>query len=169
LRTLPIIPQKTEQGLGKQICETRVTCGIYENLEDCMSGYLEYQPLRPPYYYYKLQQPVGQLLAEIEAWSIVFNSSEANKCLEAHSQDCSSDIDPAACDNVLKGKSSLGESCFVDQACIGDAYCLGWDSTTCELGICVESAGRVGAGERCGNEERASREGPFPEWLLRDG
>lgn len=140
----------------EKLCETRVTCGVYETFEDCMIGYLEYLPLRSPYY--KAEQPIGQLLAEIEAGTILFDSTEAHKCLEAFSQECRSDVDLSACDRILEGTRPLEAPCFVDQECIGDAYCSGWDNRTCEPGTCVEAASKVGLGEQCGTADRASCE-----------
>ncbi len=103
-----------------------------------------------------------QILAEIEAGTIKFNSSEAHRCLEAFSQDCISDVAPAACEQILEGTKPPGESCFINKECAGDAFCSNQQIRNCEPGVCVESAGKLGLGEVCGfADDSTCEEGLF--------
>ncbi len=142
----------------EQLCETRVACGVYEELGDCMESYLYYSPIRTPYY--RAMEPMVQILAKIELGTITFNSLNARRCLESFSENCQSQTDPDACEDILIGTTPLGDSCFINQECLGDAHCSRSAPASCELGICVESGGTVEANELCGeyNQDHVSCE-----------
>lgn len=125
-------------------CDTQVECGVYPDTSTCLES---------------IDLGVGQLVAEVEAGIITYNSAKAGECVDSFGGfDCdifSSDQaeNREACEAIFVGTIALGGDCFTSESCEGEAICDGDSVGACIPGICVANAQEVEAneGESCSN------------------
>ncbi len=133
----------------ERLCETRVACGVYLSIEDCVSAYDYYSPLRSAEF--RGGEDMDQIYSDIEAGVTLFNSASAQRCLKSIvDQGCTTELDLEACGGILEGTRAIGESCFSNTACVGNSVCDGERFYPCESGVCVEARTPSALGEFCG-------------------
>lgn len=125
--------------VGNSVCDSQVACGTFPDKAACLET---------------LNLTVDQLIAEVEAGLIDYNSVKAGECLDSLGSDCSifgSQGNNDACEDTFVGKIVLGGACITSESCAGEAVCDESNEETCTPGVCVanEREPDAKAGESC--------------------
>ncbi len=126
------------------VCNTQVECGIYPDKATCLES---------------INGGLNQLVAEVEAGIITYNSAKAGECVDSLGGfDCNifssgQAEDREACEATFVGTIALGGACFTSQSCEGHAICDQGSVRTCSVGVCIADVREADAneGESCAN------------------
>lgn len=141
------------------ICEAQVACGSYPDVETCRQNV-----------FLDVDSDIPQLLALLEAGRLSYDEELARECLDLYESaldECTvfgadegviDQIDDT-CGDVFSGDAAVGDVCYADEECAGDAECNVADcQDQCCTGTCVAVTPLPDAeiGESCAEAECVS-------------
>ncbi|MBL4633588.1 MAG: hypothetical protein JKY56_06940 [Kofleriaceae bacterium] len=126
------------------ICSDQVKCGAFPDKASCIES---------------TKINVDQLIAEVEAGLVTYDSSKAGECLDSlGGTDCTifgsdQQENEEACDATFAGTIAIGGACITNESCAGEARCDQSNDETCTPGVCIANVQEVDAkeGESCAN------------------
>jgi hypothetical protein len=127
------------------VCDYQVECGLSPDRATCEAQL-------------RVDDAIAELQNAVDASRVSFDASKARACLSALRRELSCTINALGlafddCDEVATGLVPLGDTCYDDDECAGDAECQGGDTVeSCTGGTCVAvDAGPppVGEGADC--------------------
>jgi hypothetical protein len=125
--------------LEQTLCEAQVACGAFPDLQTCRDTV-----------FIDVDSNIPQLLALVDAGRLNYDEDLARECLDLYTDalgECTVfGADPEiieqineTCSNVFSGDAAVGEVCYADEECAGDAECnVATDcQDQCCTGTCV--------------------------------
>jgi hypothetical protein len=124
--------------LEQTLCEAQVACGAFPDVQTCRDTV-----------FIDVDSDIPQFLALVDAGRLDYDGDKARECLDLYTDafaECSVfgpdrailDQIEEQCGNVFTGNTAVGDVCYVDEECAGDAECNVSDcQDQCCTGTCV--------------------------------